>query len=94
VPLPKVAPMFAIVGAALACTIAWGLTYQTRQQNNYKDSSRSDADGMGTLRDLAHWATDSARERRRAASILRWTERRFALPGKGGFGRYQPVRVR
>ena len=51
-------------------------TDQTRQQNNYKDSSLYNYPAnWATLGDLAQWATDAARENRRAALIKRWTKR-------------------
>ena len=60
------------------------MTYQSRQRNHYKDSSRFGwPNGWGTLRDLARWAPEGARERRREASLVPWGERR-ALPTRVG----------
>ena len=66
-----------------ACRRCWGLTYQSRTQNNYKDSGGGAFGlvGMGH-RFMAHIQTERARDRRREASVERWAERRDILTRK------------
>ncbi len=51
-----------------ACRRCWGLTYESRQRENYKDSGRFSGLGL-TLRSLAESQTYSRRERRGVPSI-------------------------
>ena len=66
-----------------ACRRCWGLTYQSRTQNNYKDGGGGVFAhvGMGH-RFMAQLQTERERERRREASIVRWAERRDILTRK------------
>jgi hypothetical protein len=60
-----------------ACRRCWGLTYESRQERNYK-AGRSFLAGY-SLGDLSHWQTWSARERRAEAAAERYAERREIL---------------
>ena len=66
-----------------ACRRCWGLTYQSRTQNNYKDSGGGllGLAGMGH-RFMAQIQTEHARDRQLEASIERWAERRDILTHK------------
>ena len=63
----------------LACRTCWGLTYESRQHANYKDRGRWTHRGWGTPRDMAQSQTERERERRYAASVDRWAQRRRFL---------------
>jgi hypothetical protein len=67
-----------------ACRRCWGLTYQSRTQNNYKDGGGGWRPAYlgGSHRFMAHRQTESERERRREASSARWAERRDILKRK------------
>ena len=62
-----------------ACRRCWGLTYESRQQRNYK-SGPSFLPGY-SIGNLAHWLTWSARERRAEDAAKRYAERREILKG-------------
>lgn len=62
------------------CRRCWGLTYESRQQRNYKHSGGFLGLSHGSL---AHWLTWSARERRAAAAAERYAERREILKRAG-----------
>ena len=64
-----------------ACRRCWGLTYESRQERNYK--GRPSFLPGHSLGDLAHWLTWSAREARAEASAERYAERREILK-RGG----------
>ena len=66
-----------------ACRRCWGLTYQSRTQNNYKDGGGGmfAIVGMGH-RFMAHMQTEHERDRRWEASIERWAVRRDILKRK------------
>ncbi len=58
-----------------ACRRCWGLTYQSRTQNNYKDRGGGILAFLGAShRSMAYIQTEHARERRREASIERWAD--------------------
>jgi hypothetical protein len=59
----------------LACRQCWGLTYRSRQQNNYKDGGPRWFP-IVSFRDLAQLETSGERERRAEAARNRWAERR------------------
>jgi hypothetical protein len=63
----------------LACRRCWGLTYQSRTQQNYKNSlwgRGAIARMLGTSqREWAFSMTENRRNDRRQASRLRWAER-------------------
>lgn len=66
-----------------ACRRCWGLTYQSRPQNNYKDGAGGLLAHLGVShRLMAQVQTAGKRERRREASIERWAERRDILTRK------------
>ena len=66
-----------------ACRRCWGLTYQSRTQNNYKDRGGGLLAHLGVShRLMAQMQTAGRRKRRRAASIERWAERRDILQRK------------
>jgi hypothetical protein len=56
--------------------LRWPLTYSSRQHRNYKDKGPKWARGLFDLREMAYCEADSARKRRREASLQRWAERR------------------
>jgi len=67
--------------AWLACRRCWGLTYQSRTQNNYKGGG--DRFGIGSShRFMAQMQTYHERERRYVACVERWSERRDILKRK------------
>ena len=66
------------VDAPAACRRCRGLTYQSRQRENYRDVGVFSALGW-TSRTLAKRQTEIARERRAQAAAARYAERR-ALP--------------
>jgi hypothetical protein len=68
--------------AWLACRRCWGLTYQSRTQNNYKDSTAC-AGLSFSHRSIAQMQTSHERERRHAACVERWAERRKLLKRTG-----------
>jgi len=80
------------VTAWAACRRCWGLTYQSRTQNNYKDGGGGvfGLVGMGH-RFMARIQTAHARERRREASLERWAERRDILTRKARAARRRRV---
>lgn len=67
----------------LACRRCWGLTYDSRTRQNYKDSQwgrGSSAKAFGTTqRDWAHQATWDARRASRDARARRWAARAVQL---------------
>jgi hypothetical protein len=69
--------------AGLACRTCWGLTYDSRTRQNYKDSLYGHgqlATLLGTTqRDLAFETTAERRAERRAQSRERWARRRRYL---------------
>ena len=69
--------------AWLGCRRCWGLTYQSKTHQNYKDSlwGRGPIARMfgTTQRDWAFEATDERRQERRRRSEERWRERRRLL---------------
>ena len=68
-----------------ACRRCWGLTYQSRTQNNYKSGGGGLLAYLGAShRLMAQMQTAGERERRREASSERWAERRDSLRRKGG----------
>ncbi len=64
--------------AWLACRRCWGLTYQSRTQNNYKDGTAC-AGLPFSHRSMAQVQTYHERRRRHAACVERWAERRKLL---------------
>jgi hypothetical protein len=66
----------------LACRQCWGLTYESRQHANYKDSGPRWAGVFGTHRELAMFQTCGARDRRKYAALTRWAERRALSGGR------------
>ena len=64
--------------AWLACRRCWGLTYQSRTQNNYKDGTAC-AGLSFSHRSMAQVQTSHEREWRHAACVERWAERRNLL---------------
>jgi hypothetical protein len=67
-----------------ACRQCWGLTYESRQQRNYKGGGMFAYAGI-TSRAVAECTTLSDRERRAEASAERYAERRSILgPTAGG----------
>lgn len=67
----------------VACRQCYGLSYNSRTLNNYKNSLWGRGPFarmfMTTQRDWAYETTNEARQSRREASIERWDKRRFAL---------------
>jgi len=64
-------------GAGAACRRCWGLTYESRQERNYKP--RGSFLGFMTLRMSAQLCTLTSRERRAEAAAKRYAERREIL---------------
>jgi hypothetical protein len=58
----------------LACRRCWGLTYESRQQRNYKHRGPAWFPLL-TMSDRAKMMTEEERERRRERSLERWSER-------------------
>jgi hypothetical protein len=65
------------------CRRCWGLTYESRQRRNYKDTGRFSALGL-TLRDEAETETWDERQRRADAAAARYAERRTILSRGAG----------
>jgi hypothetical protein len=65
------------VDMGAACRRCWGLTYESRQERNYKP--RGSILGFLTLQMSAHWYTLTAREGRAEAAEKRYAERREIL---------------
>ena len=74
-------------GSTPACRRCWGLTYECRQERNYKGSRVGFLASVGMdRRGLSHWFTDTAREGRFQRSQERYAERRAILrirPARG-----------
>lgn len=72
--------------SGLACRKCYGLSYNSRTLNNYKNSLWGRGAFarmfMTTQRDWAYTTTDEARQSRREASFERWDKRRPALAAR------------
>lgn len=67
---------FKAAAAAPACRRCWGLTYESRQERNYKRSRVAFLANAGMdRRGLATWYTENDREERRERSLKRYAER-------------------
>jgi hypothetical protein len=74
-----------------ACRRCWGLTYESRQRGNYKDTGSLPALGF-TARSVAESQTLHERDRRAQEAVKRYAERRAILRGFGQRKR-QPSRA-
>jgi hypothetical protein len=63
-------------GAQPACRRCWGLTYESRQHSNYKDTGRLFRRLGVTSRIFSRFITEGSRERGAAAAAVRQAERR------------------
>lgn len=67
-------------GASPACRRCWGLTYESRQERNYKGARVGFLATLGMdRRGLSQWYTEISREARKGLSHRRCAERRAIL---------------
>lgn len=67
-------------GVSPACRRCWGLTYESRQERNYKGSRVGFLATLGMdRRGLSQWYTETSREARKELSLRRYAERRALL---------------